>query len=81
MRERGPAAFVLLVLVLAIGPAQAQQKPSDTKHRKLRKTIQTFFLVGPGLSTVVALCVTERQPGGSCRVGKALPRLAKEEAP
>lgn len=81
MRERGQAAFVLLVLVSVRDPAWAQQTPSDAKHRKLRKTIHTFFPVGPGLSTVIACCVTERQPGGNCRAGKALPRFAKEESP
>ncbi len=81
MRVRGPTAFVLLALVSAREPAQALRKPPAVKHRKLRKTIHTFFLVGPDLSTVIALRVTERQLGGNCRVGEALPRLAKEESP
>ena len=75
------AAFVLFVLVSVRDPARAQQAHADAEHRKHHKTIQTFFLVGPGLSTVIACRVTERQPGGNCRAGEAVPQLAKEGSP
>ena len=84
-RSAGPnaalAAFVLFELVSVRDPAQAQQTRADAEHRKFRKTIQIFFLVGPGLSTAIACRVTERQPGGNCRAGEALPQLAKEGSP
>lgn len=73
MRERGQGAFVLLASVLAASPAQAQKKVLDGQHRNLRHTIRTFFVVGTDLSTVIARCVTERQRGGGCLVGEALP--------
>ncbi len=81
MNECCPTVFVSLAMVAAREPAQALRRPPDAKHRKLRKTNQKNFLVGPDLSTVIACRVTERQPGGNYRVGEALPRLADEEAP
>ncbi len=81
MREHGLEAFVYLVMVSVRRPAQLQGKPPDAKRRTPHNFIQTFFLVGPGLSTVIALRVTERQPGGNCRVGKALLQLAREGSP
>ena len=77
VRERGPTAlfyFIGLGGRSGQGPLAAGHRAPETPQNHTKD-----IPVGPDLSTVIALYVTERQPGGNCRVGEALPRFAKED--